>query len=132
MTRTVNGKDVGMTNLMLRFDKKWSDVATTPNVSHWDVSIPRPRRRSPDKEPGFNVLVSNKPEFSAQIQDALAFVAANRAALKKIGQSFSAFGELDFGLDTQASSYCGNYLFEASLLRELADLSIDLNFTVYG
>ncbi len=85
---------------------------------------------------GFNLTVSDAAgdQLKEQIDDALRFLRANRHELRRLtGRADVDPVEIDFGCDFPYGKTLGrNHRLPIALIRECADLGIEVNISVYA
>jgi hypothetical protein len=110
-------------------------LATSPFKPHatWRRGEARFRRRGPEENSGFNLMVSeaNGSEFSTQVGDAIAFLEAHESEVQRL-RDYPGVDSLtlDFGIDRRDDLIQCEYL-PPSLLRLAGCLGLGLELSFY-
>jgi catechol 2,3-dioxygenase-like lactoylglutathione lyase family enzyme len=91
----------------------------------------RPRSRGPSTESGFNLVISDHETIARQTEDALAFLAANEAEIRRLVAAAGPDGVvLDFGTEFRDVAV-QQERFTGALVRAAGALGLALEITLY-
>lgn len=97
----------------------------------WHKGASRSKRRSPDADSGFNIVVSELGDLSSQVNDAVQFLKANHGELVRLRQTSGVDGlVLDFGIARRdVAVQCDS--FPPELVRSAAEFDLGLELSQY-
>ena len=120
-------------NAVLRLSLDWEKHGKEMASRGWKATGPGDfvRRRRPEKK-FINVFVSDNPELTDQVTEAISFLESNEEYLSGLVKE-SGGAELDFGISCSEcpSIWLSNRRYRPELLAVLARLGITLNTSIY-